>query len=66
MENTNNKCPECGTYSLIPFAYGLMSLEARIERGKRENMLGVDVNFHKLLIIVKTVKNHLAANHLKV
>ena len=34
-ENTNNKCPECGTYSLIPFVYGLMSEEARIERGKK-------------------------------
>ena len=34
-ENTNKKCPECGTYSLIPFAYGHMSEEARIERGKK-------------------------------
>ena len=34
-ENTNNKCPECGSYSLIPFVYGLMSEEARIERGKK-------------------------------
>ena len=35
IENTNKKCPECGTYSLIPFAYGHMSQEARIERGKK-------------------------------
>ena len=34
-ENTTKKCPECGSYSLIPFVYGLMSEEARIERGKK-------------------------------
>ena len=34
-ENINKKCPECGTYSLIPFVYGLMSEEARIERAKK-------------------------------
>ena len=35
MENTNKKCPDCSSYSLIPFVFGLMSEEARIERGKK-------------------------------
>jgi len=34
-ENTKKQCPECGAYSLIPLVYGLMSEEARIERGKK-------------------------------
>ena len=34
-ENTLKECPECGSYSLIPFVFGLMSEEARIERGKK-------------------------------
>ena len=35
MKNFNKKCPECDSYSLIPLVYGLMSEEARIERGKK-------------------------------
>ena len=34
-ENIQKKCPECHSYSLIPFVYGLLSEEARIERGKK-------------------------------
>ena len=35
LKNSKIKCPACNSYSLIPFVYGLMSEEARIERGKR-------------------------------
>ena len=35
LKNSNIKCPACNSYSLIPFVYGLMSMEARIERGKQ-------------------------------
>ena len=35
MKNFNKKCPECDSYSLIPLVYGLISEEARIERGKK-------------------------------
>ena len=35
LETTKKKCPECHLYSLIPFVYGLLSEEARIERGKK-------------------------------
>ena len=35
MENTQKKCPECDSYTLIPFVYGLLSKEARLERGKK-------------------------------
>ena len=35
MENSQKKCPECDSYSLIPFVYGHMSEEARIKRGKK-------------------------------
>mgnify|MGYP006122092003 FL=1 len=34
-DNIQKKCPECDSYSLIPFVYGLLSQEARIERGKK-------------------------------
>ena len=35
MDNTNKKCPDCSSYSLIPFVYGLISKDAKIERGKQ-------------------------------
>ena len=35
LKNSNIKCPACNSYSLIPFVYGLMSKEARIERAKQ-------------------------------
>ena len=34
-DNIQKKCPECDSYSLIPFVYGHMSEEARIKRGKK-------------------------------
>jgi hypothetical protein len=35
LENTNNSCPECGSESLIPFVYGLMSKETSTVRVKQ-------------------------------
>ncbi len=34
-DNIQKKCPECHSYSLIPFVYGLLSEEAHSERGKK-------------------------------
>ena len=34
-DNIQKKCPECGSYSLIPLIYGLLSEEAHLKRRKK-------------------------------
>ena len=64
MDNLNN-CPDCGSNSLIPFVYGLMSKEARVNRGKQGEYAWGGCNISQATDYCKNCKKSFFGNPLK-